>query len=88
MADELKITVIKRDGEKEEFSFDKLIASILKAGVPMADAEAVSRKVEAWVQVASKNSGISSSEIRDKIIELLSNDFSVEADNYQAYIKD
>lgn len=87
MPDQLKVTVVKRDGEKQEFSYDKLITSILKTGVPMSEAEVLSTNLQNWIKSNSKNNQISSTEIRDKIIEFLSKDFSVEADNYQVYVK-
>lgn len=82
------LKVKKRDGNTEDFSYDKLVVSIGKAGVPETNAEEVASQVATWTQNTAGESGeIGSSEIRDKIIELLSNDFPVEAENYRAYKK-
>lgn len=80
------INVKKRDGVIEPWSYDKLVTSIGKAGVPMVSAEDIASKIQAWAQENSDGI-ISSTEIRDRIIEDLKTNFPAEADNYKAYKK-
>lgn len=77
----------KKDSKKEVFSYDKLIASILKTGVPMENAKQISDKITLWVKESSKKGNVKSNEIRNKVIDELSNDFPSEADSYQVYVK-
>lgn len=77
---------IRKRGEGvESWNFDKLLASITKSGVPVADAEKISRLIENWAKDAIKVSAIDSIKLRDKVIEFLKKDFPAEADSYQAY---
>lgn len=87
MAQDNKVLVVKRNLGKEDFSYDKLIASILKCGVPMEAAEKFSKEIESWARASSSNGEIDSASLRDKIIETISTDFPSEADSYQAYVK-
>ena len=82
------LNVKKRDGTMEPFSYDKLVTSISKAGVPIKSAEEVASEVTSYIQNQGGEKGeIMSTLIRDKIIEVLSKDFPVEADNYQSFKK-
>ncbi|OYT27233.1 MAG: ATPase [Thermoprotei archaeon ex4572_64] len=38
--------VVKRDGREEPFILEKLVVSLLKAGVPVEEARKIARKVE------------------------------------------
>jgi len=82
------LNVKKRDGTVEPFSYDKIVASISKAGVPIKSAEDVASEVTGFIQDQGGEKGeILSTLVRDKIIEVLSKDFPVEADNYQSFKK-
>jgi len=83
----MEIQVKKRDGSIEPWSFDKLVASIGKAGVPVREAEVIAAKVQSWAEQNSQNGQISSTQIRDKVIEVLSENYPVEAENYKTYKK-
>jgi len=82
-----KITVRKNNGDVEDYNYDKVLASIMKAGVPLKESEAISQRVDKWVRENIKDGTIASTMIRDKIIELMSEQFPSEADSYQAYVK-
>lgn len=82
----MEITIKKRDSVVESYSFDKLVTSIAKAGVPIADSDRIAKSVEEWMK-STKAREISSSEIRDKIISLMVTEFPAEADTYKAYKK-
>lgn len=71
----------------EEWSDDKLIASIQKTGVSTDDAQEIANKVKDWVKANTKNNIIDSVQIRDKVVELLKVNFPAEADSYQAFKK-
>lgn len=79
------ILVRKKDGGTEYFSFDKLLFSIGKAGVPMKDAEKIAREIEKWTELSENKKSLTSSMLREKVIEMLINDFPAEADSYKAY---
>jgi len=81
------IQIRKRGEGMEGWSFDKLLASITKSGVPLTDAERIAKSVEAWAIKAVKVNAVDSIKLRDKVIELMKNDFPAEADSYQAYKK-
>jgi 2-phosphoglycerate kinase len=81
-----EVTIKKRGGEIEYFSYDKLVVAIGKTGIPLKDAETIAEKIKKWL-IKKKKSVITSNQIRDKIIELLKNKFPAEADSFQAYKK-
>ena len=82
-----EIKVKKRDGNVESWSYDKLLNSIGKSMIPLKKAESVASLVEKWVKESEGKGVVSSTEIRDKIIEKLAEVDPVAADNYQAYKK-
>lgn len=82
------LKVKKRDGTIEPFSNDKLIASMTKAGVPVDASQNFTVQISNWAKSVSAEGEISSEEIRDKVIEVLSSEYPVEADNYRAYKKE
>lgn len=81
-----EITIKKRGGEVEYFSYDKLVVAIGKTGVPLKEAEKIAENIKKWL-ISKKKDVITSSQIRDKIIELLKRKFPAEADSFQAYKK-
>ncbi len=80
---------VKKRGEDgvEPWSVDKLVASINKAGVPLSEAEGIANKVAEWAEQNATDGVISSTQLRDKVIESLKTDYPAEADSYQAYKK-
>jgi transcriptional regulator NrdR family protein len=82
-----EIKVKKRDGNVEEWSYDKILNSIGKSMIPLKKAETVASSVEKWVKETGGKNVVSSTEIRDKIIEILKEVDPVAADNYQVYKK-
>ena len=81
------LQVKKSDGNLEPWSYDKLLASFNKAGLPNEDSERLAMQVESWAKENNEEGVVSSVDIRDKVIEVLSNDFPAEADTYQAFKK-
>jgi len=79
--------IVKIDGSKEPFNIDKLITSIGKSGVPLNKATNISEKIKFWAMKIGKGERIKSSMIRDKVIEIMSDDFPVEAECYRLYKK-
>lgn len=82
------LKVKKRDGSLEPWSFDKLVASIGKAGVETSEADKISKDLFKWVQDSAEEGVIASTAIRDELIEKMKVDFPVEAENYRAYKKE
>ncbi|MBI3396871.1 hypothetical protein HY045_00180 [Candidatus Woesebacteria bacterium] len=83
--EELKVQ--KNDGTIEDFDKEKLVKSIVAAGVPINQAQGLAGQVESWASGASTEGVIASAEIRTKVIELLgaANASAVEA--YQNFKK-
>ena len=80
------ISIRKNSGENEDFNFEKLLASIGKTGVPLKEAVEITKDIQVWAE-SSDNNSISSTQIRDKVIESLSVDYPAEADMYKTYKK-
>ena len=81
------ISIRKNSGENEDFNFEKLLASIGKTGVPLKDAVEITKNIQAWAESSKNNNSVSSTQIRDKVIESLSIDYPAEADMYKTYKK-
>ncbi len=81
------VIILKRDGTKESFSYDKLVASIARAGVPIANSEIIALDVSKWIAGNLENGEIKSTTVRDEITLELMSDFPVQADNYQVFKK-
>ena len=84
--EELKVK--KRDGVLEPWSFDKLVASLGKAGIETSKADSIAKELFEWAQGAAENGEITSVAIRDAVIEKLKAEYPVESDNYSAYKKE
>ncbi|KKQ52675.1 hypothetical protein A2865_00240 [Candidatus Woesebacteria bacterium RIFCSPHIGHO2_01_FULL_39_17] len=82
------ISVKKRDGRLEAWSFDKLVTAIGKAGVPFEAAQKIAGNIESWAKTAAQKGVVASTEIRDKVIEFLKEEFPSQADNFQSYKKE
>ena len=81
------VKVQKRDGSSEDYSYDKLLASMTKAGVPLDQAEPLAKDVETWLMEKSKEGSVTSIEVRDKVYQSMKDSFPAEADVYQAFKK-
>lgn len=81
----MDIKIIKKDSNKEDFSYDKLFASIAKAGVPVHECGRISTDINNWILKNLDNGEISSESIKIKVIEILSKDFPVESENYKTF---
>lgn len=81
------LQVQKREGGVEDWNFDKVLASITKAGVLLEEAKHTAYLVEAWAQKNAQNGIISFSEIRDKVTQFLRVIDPVIADAYESYKK-
>lgn len=84
----MDINVKKRDGNIEPWSYDKVLAALTKAGVPLVNAEELASRVQEWAKTASPDGTVESTQVRDKLLELMKIEYPVEADNFQAYKKD
>jgi len=82
------LKVRKRDGDLDDWSFDKLVTSMAKAGMNMEEAENLSKQVETWVMVQSQKGEITSSDIRDKVISSMAKIDPAAADSYRVYKKE
>jgi transcriptional regulator NrdR family protein len=83
----LQVKVRKADGSVEPWNYDKVLNSVAKAGVALSVAENVILILEAWARNVSKEGIVNSSDVRDKIIEVLRGVDPIAADAYQVYKK-
>ncbi|OGM05576.1 hypothetical protein A2715_05840 [Candidatus Woesebacteria bacterium RIFCSPHIGHO2_01_FULL_39_32] len=84
----MEIQVRKRDGNLEPWSYDKLVAAIGKAGIPVQEAEEIASSVQSWAQQSAVDGNIDSTQIRDKVIEALKSQFPSESRNFETYKKE
>lgn len=82
------LKVKKRDGTTEEWSFDKLVAAIGKAGIEMQKASEMAKNVGLWASEAAVEGVIESSAIRDKVVSEMQGVDPVAAEAYSAYKKE
>lgn len=82
-----QIKIKKRDGRLEDYIYDKLLASITKAGVVIEDAESLAKEVESWLSEESKKGYVESVEVRNVVFNKMNSEFPAEADSYQAFKK-
>ncbi|OGM21785.1 hypothetical protein A2863_00675 [Candidatus Woesebacteria bacterium RIFCSPHIGHO2_01_FULL_38_9b] len=83
-----QVNVQKKDGSEEPWSYDKLVASLTKSGLPVEGAENMASKVQEWVKSEAKDGIINSGAIRDKLLEIMKSEYPAEAENYQSYKKE
>lgn len=81
------LKVQKNDGTTEDFDKEKLVKSIVAAGVPINQAQGLAGQVESWASGVATEGVISAADLRTKVIELLgaANASAVEA--YQNFKK-
>lgn len=72
----------KRDGKKEQFIPEKIVVSSIKAGAPPEVAREIAKKIEA--QLSSLNE-MSTTELRDMILNMLSEKNPEWKENWVAY---
>ena len=84
----MEIQVRKRDGNLEPWSFDKLVAAIGKAGIAVQEAEQIASSVQSWARQEAVDGNIESTQIRDKVIEMLRKDYAVESRSFETYKKE
>lgn len=64
------IYVIKRDGSREEFAYEKVVVSCLKSGATLDTARKIAKIVEAEILKSGKNE-ITAKELTRMVLELL-----------------
>jgi len=64
------IYVIKRDGSREEFAYEKIVVSCLKSGATLDAARKIAKIVEAEILKSGKNE-VTAKELTRMILELL-----------------
>jgi len=67
------IYVIKRDGSREEFAYEKVVVSCLKSGATLDAARKIAKIVEAEILKSGKNE-ITAKELTRMVLELLRNE--------------
>ena len=67
------IYVVKRDGSREEFAYEKVVVSCLKSGATLDAARKIAKIVEAEILKSGKNE-ITAKELTRMVLELLRNE--------------
>ena len=81
------LKVEKKDGRTEKFDRTKVLGSMLMAGSSALKAKEATKQVEKWAQENAKDSVISTSQIRIKVLQLLRDDEPDVADAFERYKK-
>jgi transcriptional regulator NrdR family protein len=81
------LQVEKREGGTEPWSKEKVINSVAKAGLSVEVAEHLEFLVEFWARRNAKDRKISSTEVRDKVIDLLGSIDPMVSEAYGSYKK-
>lgn len=81
------LNVQKRDGKEEDWSDDKLVTSIAKAGLEIKESEKLGADIKAYFASKKERSSVSSLEIRDKVLEELEKIDPVSSDTYKVFKK-
>ena len=79
------LKIQKRDGSIENWSEDKIVTSIAKAGVPLNEAETYAAKLKSWAKTNSNNGTLRSTQLRDSVIAEIEASYPAEAENYKVY---
>lgn len=61
----------KKDGLIVDFDKSKIVAALGKAGLEAAEAENIAGQVEAWAETAAVDGVIKTSDIREKLLQLI-----------------
>ncbi|MBN1262768.1 MAG: hypothetical protein JW991_00240 [Candidatus Pacebacteria bacterium] len=77
----------KRDGREENFNHDKVIDSLLRAGVSTEQAEFIASEIESWAPTVAIDSKVRSADIRTKLLSLLQAINLQAAARYESYRK-
>ena len=83
----IPLQVEKREGGKEDWNYEKILASVTKAGVPLDEAKHIVSLVEAWAIKTANGGIIASVQIKDKIIQFLRVVDGIIANAYESYKK-
>lgn len=81
------LRVRKQDGTLDVWNDDKLIVSMIRAGLSNDDSRDVLNELLNWAIDSSENNIIESNKLRDKVIEILQRDHPLVANTYQTYKK-
>lgn len=79
--------VQKKDGSLEDFDRNKLFQSIMRAGGTKEEAEKVTTTVESWLPGAVVSGVITTSAVREKVLETLRIVSPVVAGDYETFKK-
>lgn len=77
----------KRDGSTEPFMREKIYDSIVKSGATPEQAESITSQIESWAPSMAEDGAVSTSLIRDKVIELLGAENPAAAENFESFRK-
>ena len=80
--------VKKRDGRLEDFDREKIIQSVMAAGLMEEEAESLASEVEVWVGEVAEEGVVSTLKIRDKVLELLRGRDPESATRFEEYKKE
>jgi ATP cone domain. len=83
----MDIKIIKRDKTIEEWSSDKLLSSLLSAGVALSEAKAIEQQIELYILKLQNGKPIESSKIKSIVAKFLENDYPAEASQYSNFKK-
>jgi hypothetical protein len=83
----LNFKIRKRGGGFEPWNIEKTINSVAVAGTSMKMSEAIGKLIEAWAEKTAQDGVISSLQVRDKVVEVLTTVDEMAAEAYKAFKK-
>lgn len=81
------LQVEKKDGSLEPFDRAKTKASMVNAGASDSQAESLTTQIEGWAKQTAKEGVVKSSQIREKVLEVLRPVNPEAADAFEKYKK-
>lgn len=81
----MEVQVQKKDGNLESFDRNKISQSLKKAGATEEQSENIASHIEEWVSISTVTGVIGSTELRNKVINMLKSVNPEAAESYESY---
>jgi hypothetical protein len=83
----LELKVLKRAGQLEAFSADKIKRGVMKAGGTARLAGSIATNAAKWAKETGKEGVISAVDLHSKVLDLLYKSDKEVADNFKGFVK-
>jgi transcriptional regulator NrdR family protein len=83
----MALQVQKKDGSTEDWDKSKLVNSVLSAGISSEEAEGIGVLMENWAERTYSGTSVKTTDLRNKVLELLHAVNPSVAQTYESYKK-